>query len=179
MILSRSWLRLFLYFWTLLIYFLMWVPLAGGKPPVFGQMDLLIHFGLFLLLGGVGWLVFRDRFGMPRTYYWLVLSGFVALSAELGQYMFPTREVSLTDLIINLVAIFCGAYICKLEIDLEAGFFSLLLAAVFFLGTGTGGTLLAKPVLGTLLFDSLTGGLSLTHCFPCSVLYFFYSETGS
>ncbi len=130
--------------WTITIYGLLWMPMPGESPSLLGQMDLLIHMGLFLLLGGLGLYTLKPGRDWKKWGLWGIYMVFVALTSELGQYFFPTRTVAAADLLANHLGLLGAVVIWGLEKNYFSGLIATANGAVLMLGTGGGVSILAR-----------------------------------
>ncbi len=95
-----------LYGWSGLILVLLLVPLPGTESVLLGKLDLLMHFGLFVILGG---LARRALSGNENR--GTIVAGSVGLllfGPETLQVVVPTRTFSLIDIFFNAGGIVSG-----------------------------------------------------------------------
>lgn len=94
--------------WTLGMGVLLWMPLPPSDPSPIGQLDLPIHFGLFIVQAQL----FRACLEPTKNrFYWIdwaCLTITFALLFETGQALVPGRTVSGLDYTVNLVAVMAG-----------------------------------------------------------------------
>ncbi len=135
---------IFTLLWTAVIYILLWMPLPGDSPALLGQMDLLVHLGLFLFLGGLGLLALKPQRSPVKWCFWAIYMVFVALSSELGQHFFPTRTVANADIVANLLGLLAAIIIWKLERDHFSRLVGITAGTFLMLGVGGGATIIAR-----------------------------------
>jgi len=101
--------------WTVVLLFLMTVPMAENPMPrtsIFRYWDKIAHVGLFAVTGFVsvfGARFFR-RFG-SRLFFGLSLSLFLAFGTELAQAYLSYRSGEFYDLMADLLGIFAGLFV--------------------------------------------------------------------
>lgn len=143
--------------WTLIIYTLMWMPLPGDTPAVFGHMDLLIHLGLFLILSGLVFYGSKPEDSYKKWATGIIFIVFIALSSELGQFFIPTRSIAAADLFVNFLGLAGALIIWSLEETYISRLAGILLGGILMAGCGGSGTLFASTLAAQkILLDNGT-----------------------
>ena len=95
--------------WTLILVGLLLAPISEAEIPVFGEFkhwDKVYHFILFAITGFVS--VFSARFlslFRSRMLFGIVFGLFLALCSEFAQSLIPCRDMSLYDLLADVVGL--------------------------------------------------------------------------
>lgn len=115
--------------WTLVLLGLLLAPIGEAEIPAPGEFkhwDKVYHFGLFAVTGFVG--VFGARFlslFRSRILFGIVFGLFLAVSTEFAQSLIPCRNMSLNDLLADVVglgvALLLYAILCH-RVELRALF---------------------------------------------------------
>ncbi len=103
--------RFLLALWFATVILLMWTPLTSSGPGVLADKDLIVHFGVYLILGSL-LLGFarREGYSSPGLWATLVLL-FAGVATEVGQFFVPGRSVSILDGSTNLIGGLYGLYL--------------------------------------------------------------------
>ena len=95
--------------WTLIVLGVLLAPIGEAEIPVPGKFkhwDKVYHFGLFAVTGFVG--VFGAKFlslFRSRMLFGIVFGLFLALCTEFAQSLIPCRNMSLYDLLADIVGL--------------------------------------------------------------------------
>lgn len=122
--------------WSVILLGLMWYPFPGGTEPLLGGMDLLVHYGLYLITGTLFWtgLQLQDR--RNRYLFWLLAAFILALVGEGGQLLVAERTFNLMDLVVNFFGLISAASICEIETSLRKRLEATLINSSLFGGGG-------------------------------------------
>ncbi len=98
--------------WTLFLLGVLLAPIGGSVIPGslrFEHFDKVVHFGLFAITGFVSvyGANFRNQFRY-RMLFGAVFSLFLAASTEYGQSLLPFRDMSIYDLLADIVGLGVG-----------------------------------------------------------------------
>lgn len=133
--------------WTVVVLLLLWLPMPPSPTTAAWGWDLLVHFGLFWILGVLSWPEGTRR-RTHRTLRLLALPILIATVGEAGQLYIPGRDFQFLDLWVNLTGLVAGALYAHLEPKTREG--------VQLRGTIVGLLTIALGVWGVLLLDSMT-----------------------
>jgi len=95
--------------WTLILLGVLLAPIGEAEIPApwgFEHWDKVYHFGLFAITGFVG--VFSVRFlnlFRSRMLFGIVFGLFLAVSTEFAQSLIPCRNMSLYDLLADVIGL--------------------------------------------------------------------------
>ena len=95
--------------WTLILLGVLLAPIGEAEIPApwgFKHWDKVYHFGLFAITGFVG--VFSVRFlnlFRSRMLFGIVFGLFLAVSTEFAQSLIPCRNMSLYDLLADVIGL--------------------------------------------------------------------------
>ncbi len=150
--------------WSLLILLVMVLPLPGDSTHWFKELDLIVHFALFGILGGLN----RDLFTRwdSINYHFLRVLGILSMVClpELLQSIIPSRSFHEMDLAMNSLGTGWG---------LALGVYSPLLTYLFvsssLLGFSFGLNVLKSPLKKVLFQES--SFLLTTFCLLIPVLF--------
>lgn len=92
--------------WVLLTLILLWFPTVDTPSTAAWHMDLLVHMGLFWVLGGWSWPASPG--GRVNLIRWAFLTVGIAVLGESGQLYIPGRSFQFLDLWINVAGIAAG-----------------------------------------------------------------------
>jgi VanZ family protein len=104
-----KWHIIILVLWTLALLGVLLAPIGEAEIPApwgFKHWDKVYHFGLFAVTGFVA--VFSDRFlslFRSRMLFGIVFGLFLAVSTEFAQSLIPVRNMSLYDLLADIVGL--------------------------------------------------------------------------
>lgn len=135
--------------WSGLIFFVMLVPLPGMDLTWPGQLDVLIHLNLYLILGGLTDSIFKNNSKFFSGQVILVVV--VLITPEALQHLTSTRTFSPLDLYFNVSGLITGLVLASTFIPIVyLGIGSLVLG-------GTYAAALFERPLFELVFSSLQG----------------------
>lgn len=109
---SKEMKKIVVIIWTLFLLGVLLAPIGEvdiSTTKGFEHFDKVAHFCLFTVTGFIG--VFGANFGSQfksRVLFGAVFGLFLALSTELGQSLLPFRDMSLYDLIVDVVGVGVG-----------------------------------------------------------------------
>lgn len=94
--------------WSGLIVFLMATPLPAGAEHWLGRTDLIIHFALYAILGGVSRSILQPAYQKSKNLTIILLLSSMIFVPEFIQGYVPTREIALLDLLSNTAGLLWG-----------------------------------------------------------------------
>lgn len=94
--------------WVLMTLILLWSPTVDTPSTAAWHMDLLVHMGLFWVLGGWSWPASPG--GRVNLIRWALLTVGIAVLGESGQLYIPGRSFQFLDLWINAAGIAAGGW---------------------------------------------------------------------
>ncbi len=122
--------------WSVILLGLMWYPFPGGTEPLLGDMDLLVHYGLYLITGALFWSGFQVQEQRHHYLNWLLVTFLLALAGEGGQLLVAERTANFTDLAVNFFALASAATVCEIETSLRERLLTILVNSGLFLLSG-------------------------------------------
>ena len=108
-----------LVFWTVILFVVLATPIGEARMPTFGicfkYWDKVYHLVLFVITGFVGVVgaTFFSQFKIKVTFAF-VFGLFLAVSTEFVQYLLPSRDMSLYDLLADVVGVCVALVLCAL-----------------------------------------------------------------
>lgn len=147
--------------WSCVILLLMFVPLPGGDPHWFGRLDLLVHFGLFAVLGGLNRDLLTRSLARSAAVRRLLLLFSVIILPEFVQIGVPTRGFDVFDLAANTTGAAWGLTVGALLPQL-----TYLVAAGGLMGVSGGLTFLREVSYGILFEPVFSGTLAVALVLP-------------
>ena len=107
-----KWGKVVLALWTLILLGVLLAPIGEKIVPapfLFKHWDKVAHLGLFAITGFVSvfGVNFRNQFKL-RVFFGAIFSLFIAVATECGQSLTPSRDMSLYDLLADVIGVGVG-----------------------------------------------------------------------